>query len=142
MSKLHTALNSEITRLARREVRQAVTPLLAAIRKLKDGSAKLKAEIEALKSGRAQAGVRTAVAVSDSELKAARFSGRLIRKLRTRLGLTAAEMAKLMGVSSFSVFAWEGGRIRPRQESQKALIALRKMNKRDVRKMVKEKKSL
>ncbi|NLF38485.1 helix-turn-helix domain-containing protein [bacterium] len=142
MSKLHTALNSEITRLARREVRQAVTPLLAAIRKLKDGSARLKAEIEALKSGRAQAGARPAVAVSDAELKAARFSGRLIRKLRTRLGLTAAEMAKLMGVSSFSVFAWEGGRIRPRQESQKALIALRKLNKRDVRKMVKEGKSL
>lgn len=138
MNKLHIALNAEITRLARREVKQAVTPLLAAIKRLKAGTARLKAEIESLKAGQTikQAGPK--LDVSDKELEAARFSGGLIKKLRKRLGLSRAEMGKLIGVSEFAVMGWERGDYRPKQESQKALIALRKMSKSQVKKMVEE----
>lgn len=33
-----------------------------------------------------------------------------IRKLRSRLGLTQAELGKLMGLSARTVMRWEGGK--------------------------------
>lgn len=138
MNKLQTILKDEITRLARREVRKAVTPLLAAIKRLKAADATLKAEIVALKQSSAAKTAVPSPSVTDAELKSARFSGGLIRKLRKRLGLTASQMAKLVGVSTFSIHAWESGKTRPKLESQKALVALRKMSKSQARKRVAE----
>lgn len=138
MNKLNIALNAEIIRLARKEVKQAVTPLLAAIKKLKAGTAKLKAEIAALKAGQTVKQAGPKLDVSDKELKAARFSGGLIMKLRKRLGLSRAQMGKLVGVSEFAIMGWERGDYRPKTESQKALIVLRKTSKAQVKKMVEE----
>jgi DNA-binding transcriptional regulator YiaG len=72
-------------------------------------------------------------AVSDAELKAARLSAGLIRKLRTRLRLTQATLARLVGVSAAAVVQWERGRSSPAAANRGALIALRRVGRRDVK---------
>jgi len=43
------------------------------------------------------------------------FLGQVVHAQRKRLGLSAADYAKLIGVSSLTVYNWEHGRTRPRQ---------------------------
>jgi DNA-binding transcriptional regulator YiaG len=52
--------------------------------------------------------------------------------LRKKLGLSAAEMGKLMGVSAQSVYHWETGKSRPRAAQLAAIAAVRKLGKREV----------
>ncbi len=42
--------------------------------------------------------------------------GDRIREARTKLGLTQAQLARQVGVSSQTVWSWEAGRVRPKHE--------------------------
>ena len=138
MSTVQNALKQEIIRLARREIKQQATSILSGIKKLKATTAMLKAEIAALQKAKAVAPVGPAPVISDEDVKGARFSGMLIKRLRTRLGLSRNEFGKLIGVTGFAVIAWETNECKPKADRRKALIALRKMSKRQVAKMLKE----
>ncbi|MCX7002429.1 MAG: hypothetical protein NTV22_04050 [bacterium] len=124
MSNVHSALKQEIIRLARREIKQQAAPIVSGIKKLK--------------AAKAVAPVGPAPVISDEDVKGARFSGMLIKRLRTRLGLSRNEFGKLIGVTGFAVIAWETNECKPKADRRKALIALRKMGKRQVAKMLKE----
>src|SRR5260370_26865802 len=50
--------------------------------------------------------------------------GQLMLALRTRIGLTQAGLAKLLGISRHAVAAWEAGRSYPTAEHLKTCIAL------------------
>src|SRR5256884_9347695 len=50
--------------------------------------------------------------------------GQLMLTLRTRIGLTQAELAKLLGISRHAVAAWEVGRSYPTAEHLKTCIGL------------------
>lgn len=52
--------------------------------------------------------------------------------LRKKLGISAAEMGKLLGVSAQSVYHWESGKTKPRASQLQAIAAVRKMGKRAV----------
>jgi len=52
--------------------------------------------------------------------------------LRKKLGLSAAEMGKLVGVSAQSVYHWETGKSRPRASQLASIAAVRKLGKREV----------
>jgi len=67
------------------------------------------------------------------EVKAARLSPLLIKKLRARLGITQGELATLVGVSNSAVGTWEYGKAKPEGRNREALVALRKLGKREVR---------
>jgi transcriptional regulator with XRE-family HTH domain len=54
-----------------------------------------------------------------------------VRAQRERLGLSAADYAKLVGVSSLTIYNWEHGKTRPRAEQLAALVALRGIGKRE-----------
>ena len=138
MSTVQNALKQEIIRLARREIKQQVMPIVSGIKKLKATTATLKAEIEALQKAKTVAPVGSAPVISDDEVKTARFSGALIKRLRTRHGLSRNEFGKLIGVTGFAVIAWETNECKPKADRRKAIIALRKMGKRQVAKMLKE----
>ncbi len=138
MSNVHSALKQEIIRLARREIKQQTTALLAGIKKLKATSAQFKAGIAALQPAKSAAQTGQLPPVSDAEAKAARFSGALIKKLRARLGLSRNAFGKLIGVTGFAVIAWETDECKPNAERRKTIIVLRKMSKRHVAKMLKE----
>ena len=68
---------------------------------------------------------------SGSDEKASRFSAKGLAAQRQRLGLSAAEMASLLGVSGQSVYRWEQGKSRPRATQMPAISAMRTMGKRE-----------
>lgn len=83
--------------------------------------AELKRQIAELQRQAAQLAKRSRAAQSAPAPAAAadssRFQARALRSLRTRLGLSQADMAKLLGVSALSVYNREGGKASPRRES-------------------------
>jgi len=132
MSTFATAFKSEITRLARHEVKLAVTPLLSTIRRQRVTIADLKHQLAGLSRRATKSAEPTVPGVTEKELKKARFSGKLIRSLRTKLGLTREQFGKLIGVTGYAVIPWETNECRPNALRQKAIVALRKMGKRKI----------
>ena len=59
----------------------------------------------------------------------------MVRKLRAKLGLTQAQIAKLAGVSTLTVWKWETatGRIMLRKRTLDALARVRAMGKREAK---------
>jgi DNA-binding transcriptional regulator YiaG len=60
-----------------------------------------------------------------------RFSAKGLAAQRKRLGLSAASIARILGVSALSVYKWESGKTRPRARQLEAIAGLRKMGKRE-----------
>jgi DNA-binding transcriptional regulator YiaG len=73
------------------------------------------------------------------ELKASRLTPDRIRRLRKKLGLSMRELGILTGTSLSAILSWEKGKFKPRGQKKAALVALRKMRKREVRKLFLEK---
>ncbi|MFD0666802.1 helix-turn-helix domain-containing protein [Ramlibacter sp. MAHUQ-53] len=68
---------------------------------------------------------------SEAEAHPLRFSAKGFAKLRQRLGLSAAAMGALLGVTAQSVYKWEDGKARPRASQLQAIAAARKLGKRE-----------
>ncbi len=79
------------------------------------------------------------LAASPEEVKASRLTPERIQGLRKKLGISQRELGVLVGASTGAVLSWEKGKFKPQGEKKAALVALRKLRKRDVRKMLKEK---
>ncbi|MEY2800790.1 MAG: hypothetical protein RL513_374 [Pseudomonadota bacterium] len=78
----------------------------------------------------ARAAHRGPVQGSPHEGPALRFSAKGFTKLRQRLGLSAAAMGALLGVTAQSVYKWEDGKARPRATQLQAIAGIRKLGKR------------
>ena len=136
MPNIATALRDEIRRLAKREIksgtqstRQTVTQHRRDIAMLKRLVQVQQKEIRFLKT---QESKRLNQAPTDNEpVKGTRFSARSVRAQRQRLGLSAEDFAKLVGVSGLTIYNWEHGRGRPRKERLGAFFALRHVGRRD-----------
>ncbi len=146
MGAFEATIKKEIARLARREVKKEMTSLIETVRKQKVAVRTLKKKVALLEKQCAAGGARRRraadVAVTDADLKKARFSPLLIKKLRRRHKLTQKTLAALLGISGGAVVAWEAGKTRPRGENQKALITLRKLPASAVRGLLAEKKTV
>lgn len=136
MAQFASLLKAEITRLARKEIRSE-------IQTLKKASAQHRADIAALKRRLAEqqrliarlgkTHKRTPAAAQESESGALRFRAAGFASLRKKLGLSAAEMGKLIGVSLQSIYHWEHGQSRPRAAQLARIAEVRKLGKRAVR---------
>jgi len=141
VGKIEEALKTEITRLARKELRATVEPLAKEVRQLKRTVARLSKTLAgldkaaALKTRRQPAGAVMPGAGAD-EVKAARITSGVIKNLRKKLGVSQESMAVLLGVSPGAVAVWEQGRARPRGGNKAALVALRKLGRRDVKRLL------
>jgi DNA-binding transcriptional regulator YiaG len=62
-----------------------------------------------------------------------RYSAKGLQSQRRRLGFSAADYGKLMGVSAQSIYNWEQGQAIPRGEQLAKLAALREIGKREAR---------
>ena len=141
MGKIETAVKSEIARLAKKEIRAVCGPLARDVRELKRTVSQLSRTVASLertakewtKQTRAQ---KAELKVPEAEVKAARFSPGLIRSLRQRLGLSQGQLASVVGVSTVSIGLWEQGKTRPTGPNRTALVALRKLGRRDVRRIL------
>jgi len=141
MGKIETAVKSEIARLAKKEIRAVCGPLARDVRELKRTVSRLRRTVASLEKAarewtkqiRAQ---KAELKVPEEEVKAARLSPGLIRSLRKRLGLSQGQLATVVGISTVSVGLWEQGKTRPTGSNRAALVALRKLGRRDVRKIL------
>jgi len=138
MGKMEQTLKSEITRLAKKQVRATCLPLARNVRRLKRTVSALRKTVAVLaKLGadwQAQHTVeRAKLAAAPEEVKASRISPRLVKKLRARLGITQGELATLVGVSHSAVCSWEYGKAKPEGHNREGLVALRKLGRREVR---------
>ena len=138
---MEQTLKSEITRLAKKQVRATCLPLARDVRRLKRtvsalcktvaGLARLGTELQAERTAE-----RANLAAAPEEMKAARLSPQLVKKLRARLSITQGVLATLVGVSTSAVGAWEYGKAKPEGHNREALVALRKLGKREVQKIL------
>lgn len=137
MSTFANQLKSEIARLAKKEVRAETQALKKASAAYRGEIAALKRRITGLetqikKLGK-DAGRKKAAEASEEEGgPALRFRVAGFAALRKKLGISAAEMGKLLGVSAQSVYHWETGKTKPRASQLTAISAIRKMGKREV----------
>lgn len=132
MASLGSVLKSEITRLARKEIRAQIDPLKKANSTYRREIAELKRQI-ALLTRQAKVASRASSKrpQADPEPPAARFVAKGLRSLRARLGLSAADFGKLAGASGQSIYNWESGKAVPRKFQLTVLAGLRTLGKRD-----------
>lgn len=141
LAKIEAAIKEAILRGARRQVRANTTPLRREVRRLRVTVAQLRRDVATLREvagqwQRSAGSTPWRPEVSDAELEGARLSSGLIRKLRGRLALSQAGLARLAGVSVGAVVQWERGRSSPSGENRRSLIALRKLGRRDVKRLL------
>jgi len=143
MGKVEGILRSEIIRLAKREIRKISVPMGKKVRSLKDVVSQLRRTVLALERFTTQQQKelgrgRIKLEATQEEVKKSRFSPRLVRSLRKRLGITQKEMATLMGVTIGAIYQWEKGIFEPRGQKKGMLVALRKLGRREVKGLLKK----
>jgi DNA-binding transcriptional regulator YiaG len=146
MGKVETIIKSEIVRLAKREMRKATAPLRRDVRILKGVVSQLRKTVLNLERfvslQRKEWEKKPPLEAAPEEVETSRLSPRLIRSLRERLGLSQRDFARLTGVTPLAVYQWETGVFKPKKEKKGVLVALRKLGRRDVRKLLEEKKAM
>ena len=142
MPNIGTVLKSEISRVARKELRGETQSLKKSITQYRGQIADLKRRMQALEQQVRKLGKsagRAAPQEEDSDGgRQIRFSAKSLAAQRRRLGLSAAALARVLGVSALSVYKWESGNTRPRAKQIEAIAALRKMGKREVAQRLQE----
>ena len=137
MPNIASILKDEILRLARKEVRQAVEGLKKASGQYRSDIAALKRQVATLEKQQARlgkAGPKKVPAEPEGEGDTKfRFSAKRFAAQRQKLGLSAADMGTLIGVSAQTIYHWESGKTRPRQSQLAAIAAVRKLGKRDIK---------
>jgi len=146
MGKLEGMIKSEIVRLAKREIRTIARPLSRDVRSMRSTVSQLRKTVLALQrlTARQESESRkekVLLEAAPEEVKKSRFSPRLIHTLRKRLGITQKEMATLTGVTVGAIYQWEQGMFEPRGQKKGMLVALRKLGRREVRKLLEERRS-
>ncbi len=134
MPNIASVLKDEIVRLARKEVRHEVEALKKASAQYRSDIAGLKRRVADLEKhlGRLdkKAASKVSSPVEDAATTRHRFSAKRLAAQRQKLGLSAADMGILLGVSAQTVYNWEAGKSRPRQQQLVAIAAIRKLGKR------------
>ncbi len=143
MAKIESIIKSEIQRLAKHEVRSVYRPLRKEVWGLKlklSNLIKNFAVLDRMAKGIAKTmSIEPKLEASPEEVKASRFTPERIAGLRKKLGISQREFGILTGASLGAVQSWEKGKFKPQGEKKAALVAMRKLRKRDVRKMLAEK---
>jgi DNA-binding transcriptional regulator YiaG len=145
MSNVASALKSEISRVCRKEIRQATAPLKASTTKYRSQIAALRKDLAqqqaVIKQLQKALGKKSRQAPQESESadeRSLRFSAARFASMRAKLGITAREMAQLLGVSQLSVYKWESGKARPRRAQLEAIASIRPLGKREVQRRLSE----
>ena len=134
MSNVMKELKAEIARLARKEIHKELAPIKRVNATQRSLIAGLRRQVDALqKELKALGKVAPAIVPAAAEA-AGRFwiTGKGVKALRKRLGLTQAEMGRLAGVSGPAVVNWEknAGKLGLRKATAAKLQEIRGLKKR------------
>lgn len=149
MPNIGVVLKTEIARLSKKTAKAYVQPLHSSVAAQRRTLAAMKRQIAALEKELAQlrrSGGKSASAARGGDTEGAenqggaplRFQARGLRSLRARLGLSAEDFGKLVGVSGQSVYNWESEKTVPRRSQLQSLATLRGLGKRQVMKRLAE----
>jgi DNA-binding transcriptional regulator YiaG len=133
MANIAALLKSEITRIARKELRAETETIRKASAHHRSEIAALKRRLAELERLVAKMTKVTGQPVADDaagEVKI-RYSARSMTAQRKRLGLSAENMGRLIGVSGQTIYGWEAGNSRPRNGQMAAIAAVRKLGRRE-----------
>jgi DNA-binding transcriptional regulator YiaG len=135
MPNIGALLKDEISRLCRREIRKTVAGVKKASASYRRDIAALKRQVAVLQKKASSLEKRTNVAGNGKSpalpTRPVRFVAKGLRSLRSRLGLSAPQLALLLGVSEQSIYNWEAKKTTPRKEQLAAIIAMRGIGKRE-----------
>lgn len=133
MANFASLLKSEISRMARKEIRAETQTLKKASVQYRTDIAALKRRIveqdrliSKLRKGKPAA----SVIETSEESPQLRFRAAGFAALRKKLGLSAADMGKLLGVTLQTIYHWEKGQSRPRSSQMPSIASVRKLGKR------------
>ena len=135
MPNVADALKSEISRIARKELRPELNSL-------KKGQTASRSDIAALKRlthtltqairilGKHVQKTSAVTPSAEEQSNKSRFSPKSLASQRRRLGLSAEDCGVLIGASGQSVYNWEAGKARPRASHLAAIAALKTLGRR------------
>ena len=137
MPNIASLLKDEILRLARKEARKEVEGLKKASAQFRTDIAALKRSVLTLEKQLARqektASKNFPSSTGTDDSQGVRFSSKGFASHRRRLGLSAAEMGELLGVSAQTVYHWESGKTQPRRHQLGIISAIRGMGKREAK---------
>ena len=135
MPNLASVLKDEIRRLARKEIKTQFGATKRGSAQHRRDIAELKRQVQALTKRLAflesQEKRRVSKPASETPSGRVRFSARWLKTHRQRLGLSAADYGRLVGVAALTIYKWEGGQSKPRKAGMVALSAVRGLGKRE-----------
>mgnify|MGYP006180653545 CR=1 FL=1 len=150
MTTFADSLKKEIARVARKELREEIAALRKTSMAHRSEIAALKKQLKALQvlvnrmnrgQGKGQAENARATERAVQKLSAVQTKGKPGRKAvftaerlkaqRTRLGFTQEQMAKLLEVSSLSIWKWESGGASPRASRVPQILERLALGKRE-----------
>jgi len=142
MPNIASILKEEILRLARKEVRSEIENLKKASAQYRSEIAQLKRRVDQLEKQQARVSKKILkkpeMSESQEETTRIRFNAKRLAAQRQKLGLSAADMGLLLGVSGQSIYHWEAEKSRPRQAQLQTIAALRKIGKREAKRKLAE----
>jgi DNA-binding transcriptional regulator YiaG len=135
MPNIAAVLKEEIRRLAKKEVKAYTSTTKQAVSQYRRDIAELKRLVREQRKQLARVAFgsqnRDSSPSEEDPLEAVRYSSRSVRAQRQRLGLSAADYGRLVGVSGLTIYNWEHDKARPRKAQLAALVAVRGIGKRD-----------
>ena len=135
MPNITVVLREEISRLARKEIKNQTEALRKTSSEHRKKIAEMKRQVSELKRKitflEKQVPKKVQPKVVKGDTGNFRFSASGLRSNRKRLGLSASKYGKLIGVTGQSVYKWEQEATRPREQQVVALAALRRMGKKE-----------
>lgn len=138
MGSLIVSLKSEITRVARKELkgelqslRKIATAHRSEIAALKRQLKTIASELKAVQRASKPAAKDPTTMERQDKHSRIRFSSERFGALRSKLGLTQSEMAKVLGASALSVHKWESGAVHPRDAQLQKIGSAMKLGKRE-----------
>jgi DNA-binding transcriptional regulator YiaG len=135
LANFNSTFKSEVTRLARKEVRALTQATRKAATQHRREIAALKRQVSDLLSRtgflEGQEKRRLVKAPPTSAAEGVRFSPKWAKSHRARLGLSAADYGRLVGVTGLTIYNWEAGKSKPRDKQIAKWAAIRGLGKRE-----------
>lgn len=137
MPNIATMLKDEISRISRKEIRKEVLALRKTIVAQRHAIATLKRQVQELQRSLSAVAKQTKPRKGSASVESAtpmRFVAKGLVSLRSRLGLSAAELGRLLSVSAQTIYNWEQKKTTPGKTQLTALGEVRSLGKREVQK--------
>jgi len=129
-------LKAEISRISKKEAKALSSPTRSSTIQLKKTVADLKTRLSTLEKSNKELQKQVATLIASQPKPAQEpeakgwISGKGVKALRRKLGLSQGEFGKLTGVSTGAVTLWESksGMLKLRDATKKAIMAVRKIS--------------